>query len=892
MPPPRLSPSPPIFVNRDEPLAHFSEFANAIPRHGIKILSFHGVGGQGKTALLQKIFEQVNLKTEGAYHFLKPAWIDFSSKNLVDQLSLLLRIRNSLAHHGVEFPVFDLALATYWEIARSEQPFPNLENAWLARITDATSSIMPEAFMTLREMAEQTAETIPGLGFLISRGTRYIIEKHKRKYLEITRSDLEFLYTESGIPKLAWEIEALLHWFLAQDLNAYIKANEDARFLLLINDYEMIFPKGDAETEWRTNHIDRCLRNIAAETDGVMLVTGSRRPLPWGQDDSWAPQFTDASYYLPGLSPKYADEWLQKVPIKSDSIRSAIIDSSREYNTDEAALYPLLLQLQIEHWKNLQHAEQEPSQNDFRFLGSDSDNRAFEITERLLKGYEDSLKRTLQHLSMARRFDQTTFDHVVDSFGTSLAYDWFNDLRNLSFITEVEPGWLVMHKVVSEAIAATSSPELRDQSTRSLLAHFERRATPNKIQDFDQNSLIALEIACDLRLKLGIKGYVAWLFPFSRTVVLSSRHAADERLWRNALTYCQEEFGENHPDTAVCYGNIAFNLDAQDRYQEAKAYHWKSLILRMRGYGKRHPYTASSYDNLAANLENQGRFRIAEVLRVSALEIRRTRLGEGDLATVMSFNNVAKNFEEQIRYVEAEPLYRQALNILTDLFDPFHPEAGRACNNLARNLKNQDKLAESEGYYRRAIRITEHNYGKNHPNTALIYSNLAELLNSRPPFTEAEELLKTALKIYQEFPEQNLLDIAMVQNNLGINYGRQQRYRDAEIAHRDAVSNANSVVGPVHHLIALYKLNLSGALICNEKSQEAIKVSKDAIQMAESTLGVNSPTVKLYQKELQKAFTLLIQNDILRRGGTYPNTNIPISSEDWDFVQYIIRHKA
>ena len=59
---------------------------------------------------------------------------------------------------------------------------------------------------------------------------------------------------------------------------------------------------------------------------------------------------------------------------------------------------------------------------------------------------------------------------------------------------------------------------------------------------------------------------------------------------------------------AMSYNNVAYNLNAQGRYDEAEPLYRKALEIRKRVLGEHHPDTAQSYNNVAANLNAQGRY--------------------------------------------------------------------------------------------------------------------------------------------------------------------------------------------------------------------------------------------------------------------------------------------
>ena len=50
--------------------------------------------------------------------------------------------------------------------------------------------------------------------------------------------------------------------------------------------------------------------------------------------------------------------------------------------------------------------------------------------------------------------------------------------------------------------------------------------------------------------------------------------------------------GEDHPDTAHGYNNVASNLDAQGRYGEAQPLFERALAIRRKALGEGHPDTA------------------------------------------------------------------------------------------------------------------------------------------------------------------------------------------------------------------------------------------------------------------------------------------------------------
>lgn len=170
-----------------------------------------------------------------------------------------------------------------WEATRGEQAFPKLTNAWLARTQAAMGEVASDAVQTVRELVEDTVETILGLDAVVRGLNHWVIDKTKRAYLEPTRAFLKELYRDGKLKEL-YELSQLLPWMLAQDLNHHINAHPNERFVLFIDEYERVFDEGGAGARWKENPFDQHPRALIAETDGLLAVSFTREKLPWGDD--------------------------------------------------------------------------------------------------------------------------------------------------------------------------------------------------------------------------------------------------------------------------------------------------------------------------------------------------------------------------------------------------------------------------------------------------------------------------------------------------------------------------------------------------------------------------------------------------------------------------------
>jgi hypothetical protein len=165
-----------------------------------------------------------------------------------------------------------------------------------------------------------------------------------------------------------------------------------------------------------------------------------------------------------------------------------------------------------------------------------------------------------------------------------------------------------------------------------------------------------------------------------------AHYSEAERIDRSLLELRRKWLGDDHPDTAASYNNLAANTQYQRKYAEAEPLFRQALAIKLEALGEGHPATARSYHNVALNLHAQGKDAEAEPLFRQALAIRLKARGEGHPDTAQSYDALASNLGAQGRYAEAEPLFRKALAIRLKALGEDHPDTSRSNNSLAFTL--------------------------------------------------------------------------------------------------------------------------------------------------------------------------------------------------------------
>ena len=881
-----------IFVDRERPQQVFEDAALAIPSDHSIVRVFYGIGGQGKTALCRELWRKTDPALEPRYAFLRRAELDLHGRQKDDPDLLLVWIRNGFAEAGVNLAAFDWALAIIWEETRGEQPFPKLTKPWLRRDTATGKISLEEAALgpkfslpvpeLVGTVANEALNLVPGLG-LLPRVGGLAIDKAKHAYLFNYRPELKELYRDDELKK-PYELSALLPWMLAQGLNHHLAAHPQDRFVLFIDEYERVFDEAGAGARWRENPFDSHIRTLVRDTNGLLAVFFSRERLPWENDPDWRDDLENAQHLLGGLAKKDAEQFLRAIPIDAAEIRQAIIDSAREEPRPDAPVYPLLLDLLVEHWRTLVAKNETLTPDRFTVSARRFEGRRREIVTRLLREYDWSLQTTIERLSVARRFDRAAFRHVVETFGTGLPLDSFEHIADLSFVTKSDDGFLTIHNVVAQTIRETLDPERRRTSIVALLDHYSARLKVDFPRDVTDATVAALAEAAFLRRAKGIDGYVAWLTTASDIVFDAGRYSIMAPRWRETLEDVKSSLGPEHPDTATCLNNLASVLQAQGDLAGARPLYERALAICEKALGPEHPDTAASLNNLACLLQAQGDFAGARPLlrsarwrsarRRSALSIPIRRpasinlagllQAQDDLAgarplferalaicehalgpehpeTATSLDHLASLLQEQGDLAGARPLFERALAIREQALGPDHPDTATSLNSLAFLLQAQGDFAGARPLYERALAICEKALGPEHPETATSLNNLALLLRAQGDLAGARPLFERALAIYEQALGPEHPDTAASLNNLALLLQDQGDLAGARPLYERALAICEKALGPEHPETARSLNNLAVLLQAQGDLAGARPLHERALAIREKALGPEHP---------------------------------------------------
>ena len=247
------------------------------------------------------------------------------------------------------------------------------------------------------------------------------------------------------------------------------------------------------------------------------------------------------------------------------------------------------------------------------------------------------------------------------------------------------------------------------------------------------------------------------IFNISGIVYCSLReynHAKE--LHKKALAISTNVFGEDHPNVATSYNNLASVYYRLAEYNKAKELHEKALMIRKNNFGEDHADVAKSYSTLAPVYYSMGEYNQAKELHKKALMIRKKIFGEDHVDVAKSYSTLASVHYSIGEYNQAKELHEKALMIYKKIFGEDHAHVATSLNNLASVNSTLGEYNQAKELQEKALMIRKKIFGEDHANVATSYSNLASVYNRLGEYNQAKELNEKALMISKKiFGENN-----------------------------------------------------------------------------------------------------------------------------------------
>ncbi|MFT0751346.1 hypothetical protein, partial [Synechococcus sp. RC10A2] len=450
------------FTNREGAIEAFERYLNAPAGTDLRVLTFYGVGGIGKTTLINKLCD--NLRQAKIPH----ARFDLQTVRDPTQAyrEALLQMRYDLeSQFRISFPRFDLCLEVILAREGGEPP-P------LVRI----NPILQDAFRFITSIFQAPRE---GLGGLIDASIRRFpkLEAHVRKVFNT--EDVIHLRDDQQL------YEELIRRF-AEDLKENLppRAGKACRGVLFLDTYEALWSGREIHTaqgrlldEWVRHLAEYCLGS------GVLLVISGRDRLMWDEDNpdwrGWLDQ-----HLLGGLSARDAQAFLSKCGVgpppdePTTPLQQAIIECCDTEPGPVVSCHPLYLALCAEIVLNTRQNEGVDPKPDV-FRGIPSQQVASELATRFLRSlHNGAMELWVTELSLTPRFDQAAALALDNERLHHNGRAGWELLTRFSFVEALPDGFYRLHKTMAEALQEQIPPDQAETLHQWFLRHWSKREQP------------------------------------------------------------------------------------------------------------------------------------------------------------------------------------------------------------------------------------------------------------------------------------------------------------------------------------------------------------------------------------------------------------------------------
>jgi len=796
------------------------------------LLTFYGIGGQGKSALCDAFIRHLEKEKprKAAFGLLR---IDQHNRSRPQEA--LLDLRLSLGERSkVPFHAFDIAFSLYWAQAYPEQNLRNYRNGRIGTLLNYLPDIAAAT-------AEAMEHSVPGLGLFIRLG-RWLKEKGHEKWAERTIPLLQKLHDGKELMP-SDQIVDRLPLFLATDLNIFCQNNPDKQCIIFIDEYEQLWIHNELKAGESSQLVDEAIKELVADSPGMLFVLFSREKLHWDRDHSgWIDDLRDAQYLLGGLSATDANVFLNKCEIIEQPLREAIIAMSGG-DTPEGC-HPELLDLAVDHYLLLKFGRgKTPDRDEFQADAPGLSDRRHKLMHRFLRGCNDrSFRDTLRYLAVAEHFGRSLFEALAQQ-KTGFPPSGFDHLISYSFVQSLEEKRYRLHPRIREVLIEDLSPNEHQAIQDFYFHYYDARCRPPSPVGIAPEHETALLAAAKHLLALDDTKFPDWFDGVQDVFWEGARFRLLEPLLKRSLVIEEKSLGQDHPDVAANLNILAQLYYYQGRYEEALPLFQRSLAIQRKSLGQDHPDVAANLNNIAQIYSSQGRYAEALPLYQCSLAIWEKALGQDHPNVATSLNNLALLYFFQGRNEDALPLFQRALVISEKALGKDHPDVSAGLNNMAQLYFSQGRDAEALSLFQRSLAIKEKALGQDHPRVATNLSNIAQIFFSQRRYADALPLFQRSLAISEKTLGLDHPDGATLLNNIAEVYTSQGRYAEALPLYQRSLAIWEKAQGQDHPNVATSLNNLALLYFSQGRNEDALPLFQRSLVIREKALGKDHPDV-------------------------------------------------
>ena len=585
-----------IFTDREEPRASFwknyTRYKEQMQDDGeIRILTYYGIGGIGKTSLLKKLISEMQEQLDAPRYI----YYDFNIKQ--ESRLVLEYIKNCLIdRYKFSFPLFELGSYIYAKKVGENATDEEMENF-----------ILKNPFL---ESVFALIGSLPGVGIVaqvmevMDRGAsllRGTINRHKRDLSGMEFMDIQALYQ-------------YLPYLFAQDMAENL-SDASEPLVIFLDTYEQLVNEMASLGEPLNNDLwIRGPEGLIQNIPNVLWVIAGREKIKWEQFD---PDWSEAleQHILGSLSFADASGFLKNAGILNIELRKGIYELTQGT--------PVYLDLCVDRYLALIDKGATPQISDF---GKD----IYSLIERFARYMDDSKKDIVYMLSCLQFWDDDMIAEIGGTILPGFSITTYEKVKGFSFVIASDDTHYNIHQTVGETLRSSCPAAIRERTSQNAVTYYKTQL--EKCNVFDADYIYSLQGL----MRYGLQSYrddSKALYDFFEEYISAPLLALSESGQFDAVDNIFEPFwnrAEKEPDSLL-YALAASNYS---RFQDNAGIRKGIVELSEKAYqqyiallGEDHPDTLMAGHNYARALWKLGKYDKARQVVEKVYEKRCVVLG-------------------------------------------------------------------------------------------------------------------------------------------------------------------------------------------------------------------------------------------------------------------------
>ena len=677
-----------IIIKREEFLKIFSDIYKKSSYGNFNIINFFGVGGVGKSTILQTLKSEYTNKT--------PVF-DYLFSGALNKYNFYESLFNFINANKIKAPYFQLAFIIYWKKIN-----PNIDFKEKFPVFIENSDVLNEILDMIinNETFEHFLSIFAGIAKpLIKKAKEFIVKMNLDE--EILKELKEF---EKNTDIKSFEEE--LPYFLGEDLK-----NMPTPMIFLLDGYEKIY-----ENLNDSNRIEaeKFIENFAyhIQKNSVIVIAG-REKTDWGKFEIfWNEKFVYKE--VTGLKNSEINELLEKSGLNDTLIKEKIIKTTKGY--------PFFIKLIFDYYKNTNEINFEEiitqEQLIIRFIG----NLSIEETT------------ILEYLSVCEYFDDDIYKYLLNRFNMPYSHKLYKKIKEYSFIKEIN-GKYYMHDIMKEAIYKSLDSN-KNLIHKAMFEYFNKKIFLKKDTKYISDALFHLKkFETEEKVSKWFKEIEKMLYENSKYVHLIEfiseriKYADTDEEKINYLMRLANLYIETYNTVS-----LERTITEIEKMQLPRKY-----IEELKFYKLIFEYY--KYDHLyKLNILKNNKPIISSGKKLKTLS-KKTVNKDLKVKALIEAGNI---FRKNQLFLESQESLFEAVEITND--DYFLSKAYEKLGYLFKDMKEYEK---SLMYFRKSLQIKEKLFNHDHAEIAKLYLGIANVLNKMNDDNSYSYFVK-AVKIFEK----------------------------------------------------------------------------------------------------------------------------------------------